>query len=76
MTFSFAMLDVSNGMILAQETQFYPVTKAIFALMGLITPTAPSIACALGVLAMGFLALSLFAASRLLGQKMGQLFKA
>jgi iron(III) transport system permease protein len=76
LTFSFAMLDVSNGMILAQEGSFYPVTKAIYALMGRITPTAPSIACALGVLAMIFLALSLFGASKLLGQKMGQLFKA
>jgi iron(III) transport system permease protein len=76
MTFSFAMLDVSNGMILAQESQFYPLTKAIYALMGRITPTAPSIACALGVLAMIFLGFSLFLASRLLGQKMGQLFRA
>ncbi len=76
LTFSFAMLDVSNGMILAQESQFYPVTKAIYTLMGRITPTAPSIACALGVLSMILLAISLFGASKLLGQKMGQLFKA
>ncbi len=76
MTFSFAMLDVSNGMILAQEWRFFPLTKAIYMLMGRITPTAPSIACALGVLAMIFLAASLFLASKLLGQKMGQLFKA
>lgn len=76
LTFSFAMLDVSSGMILAQEGSFYPVTKAIYALMGRITPTAPSIACALGVLAMLFLALCLAGSSKLLGQKMGQLFKA
>ncbi|MFQ3670205.1 MAG: iron ABC transporter permease [Verrucomicrobiia bacterium] len=76
LTFSFAMLDVSSGMILAQEANFYPVTKAIYVLMGRITPTAPAIACALGVLAMILLGLSLFVASKLLGQKMGQLFKA
>lgn len=76
LTFSFAMLDVSNGMILAQESAFYPVTKAVYLLMGRITPTAPSIACALGVLAMILLAACLFGASKLLGQKMGQLFKA
>jgi len=76
LTFSFAMLDVSNGMILAQESQFYPVTKAIYMLMGRITPVAPSIACALGVLSMILLGFSLFIASKLLGQKMGQLFKA
>ncbi len=76
LTFSFAMLDVSNGMILAQEAPFYPVTKAIYMLMGRITPVAPSIACALGVLSMILLGISLFIASKLLGQKMGQLFKA
>lgn len=76
LTFSFAMLDVSSGMILAQESAFYPVTKAIYTLMGRITPTAPSIACALGVLAMLLLAASLALAAKLLGQKMGQLFKA
>lgn len=76
LTFSFAMLDVSSGMILAQEANFYPVTKAIYVLMGRITPTAPAIACALGVLAMLLLGFSLFVASKLLGQKMGQLFKA
>jgi iron(III) transport system permease protein len=76
MTFSFGMLDVSAGMVLAQESAFYPLTKAIYVLMGRITPTAPSLACAMGVLAMGFLAVSLFLASRLMGQKMGQLFKA
>ena len=70
------MLDVSNGMILAQESPFYPITKAIYALMGRITPTAPSIACALGVLSMVLLAVSLGVASKLLGSKMGQLFKA
>ncbi len=76
MTFSFAMLDVSSGMVLAQERNFFPFTKAIFELMGRITPTAPAIACAMGVLAMLFLALCLWGASKLLGQKMGQLFKA
>lgn len=76
LTFIFAMLDVSNGMILAQETQFYPLTKAIYYVMGRITPTAPAVACALGVLAMGVLAAGLLVASKLLGQKMGRLFRA
>lgn len=76
LTFSFSILDVSNGMILAQEDRFYPVTKAIYALIGRITPVAPSIACALGVLAMVLLGGTLFFASKVLGQKLGQLFKA
>lgn len=75
LTFAFAMLDVSTGMILAQESQFYPITKSIYVLMARITPTAPAIACALGVLAMILLAISFTLASKLLGQKMGQLFK-
>jgi len=76
LTFSFAMLDVSNSLILAQEDRFYPITKAIYSLMGRITPTAPNVACALGVLALLLLALSLYLASKLMGQKMGQLFKS
>lgn len=76
LTFAFAMLDVSTGMILAQESQFFPITKAIYTLMGRITPTAPALASALGVLAMILLATSFYFASKLLGQKMGQLFKA
>jgi hypothetical protein len=34
------------------------------------------VACALGVLALLLLALSLYLASKLMGQKMGQLFKS
>jgi hypothetical protein len=34
------------------------------------------VACALGVFSMILLGISLFSASKLLGQKMGQLFKA
>lgn len=75
LAFSFAMLDVSNGMILAQEEPAYPMTKAIFALVGRITPTSASVACALGVLAMLLLALSLILASRLMGNSLGRLFK-
>jgi iron(III) transport system permease protein len=76
LTFSFAMLEVSDGLILAFKEQYFPLTKAIYQLMGRIEPEAPSIACALGVVGMAILTTSLFAASRLLGKKMGQLFRA
>jgi iron(III) transport system permease protein len=76
LTFIFAMLDVSNGMILAQESQFFPMTKAIYYVMARITPTASAIACALGVLAMVVLGAGLLLAAKLLGQKMGRLFRA
>jgi len=65
MTFSFAMLDVSNGMILAQESTYYPITKAIYALLSEILPSAPSLACALGGLGMAFLGLALWLSSKI-----------
>lgn len=76
LTFSFAMLEVSDSLILAQREQFFPITKAIWQLVGRVDPSAPSIACALGVVGMMILAVSLMVAGRLLGRKMGQLFRA
>ncbi|MBI3881543.1 MAG: iron ABC transporter permease [Verrucomicrobia bacterium] len=76
LTFSFAMLEVSDGLILAAKEQYFPITKMIYQLMGRIEPSAASVACALGVVGMVILTVSLFAASKLLGKKMGQLFRA
>ena len=76
LTFAFAMLEVSDSLILAMREQFFPITKTIYALLGRIEPNAPSVACALGVVGMGILTLSLLFAGRLLGRKMGQLFRA
>jgi iron(III) transport system permease protein len=72
--FSFSMLEVSDSLILAQKTVFYPVTKAIFELSQILG-SGPYIACAFGVWAMLFLACTLGAASILLGKKMGALFR-
>ena len=76
LTFSFAMIEVSDGLILAMKEQFYPITKMIYQLMGRIDPASASVACALGVVGMGVLTISLLAAGRLLGRKLGQLFRA
>ena len=76
LTFSFAMLEVSDGLILAMKENYFPITKMIYQLMGRIDPNAPSVACALGVVGMLILTASLFAAGTLLGKKMGQLFRA
>jgi iron(III) transport system permease protein len=76
LTFSFAMLEVSDGLILAMREQYFPITKMIYQLMGRIEPDAPSIACALGVVGMAILTASLLVAGRILGKKMGQLFRA
>ena len=76
LTFSFAMLEVSDGLILAMKERYFPITKMIYQLMGRIDPNAPSIACALGVVGMIILTCSLLIAGKLLGKKMGQLFRA
>ncbi|HAV61429.1 MAG TPA: ABC transporter permease, partial [Verrucomicrobiales bacterium] len=75
LTFSFAMLEVSDGLILAMREQFFPITKMIYQLMGRIEPEAPAVACALGVVGMVILMGSLLLAGKLLGKKMGQLFR-
>ena len=76
LTFSFAMLEVSDGLILAMREQFFPITKMIWQVMGRIDPGAPGVACALGVVGMFILTVSLLVAGKLLGRKMGQLFRA
>jgi len=76
LTFSYAMLEVSDSLILAMREKFYPVTKTIYALVGRIEPNAVSVASALGVLGMILLTVSLLVASKTLGKKLGQLFRA
>lgn len=76
LTFSFAMLEVSDSLILAMRDQYAPITKMIYNLLGRIEPDAPSVACALGVVGMAILSASLLIAGRILGKKMGQLFRA
>jgi iron(III) transport system permease protein len=76
LTFSFAMLEVSDGLILAMKENFFPITKMIYQLMGRIDPNAPSVACALGVVGMILLTVSLLVAGKLLGRRLGQLFRA
>jgi iron(III) transport system permease protein len=76
LTFSFAMLEVSDSLILAMREQYFPITKMIWQLMGRIDPNAPGLACALGVVGMAILAVSLLVAGKILGKKTGQLFRA
>jgi len=74
LAFSFAMLEVSDSLILAQKQQHYPITKAIYELFQLLGE-GRFIASALGVWAMVFLGLTILAASRILGKKLGALFR-
>ena len=74
LAFSFAMLEVSDSLILAQKQQHFPITKAIYELFQLIGD-GKFLAAALGVWAMVFLGLTIAVASRILGKKMGALFR-
>jgi iron(III) transport system permease protein len=74
LAFSFAMLEVSDSLVLAQRSADYPITKAIFELYQLLGE-GRYIASALGVWAMVFLGITILATSRLLGKKMGALFR-
>ena len=73
--FAFAMLEVSDSLILAFKDEYYPITKAIYALMGRIAD-GPYIASAMGIFGMALLMAGFFLAGRFLGQRMGELFRA
>ena len=72
--FSYAMLDVSDSLILAMKDQFYPLTKAIYALY-LEQGNGELLACSLGMVAMAILSFCILTSSKILGKKMGELFK-
>jgi iron(III) transport system permease protein len=74
LAFSFAMLEVSDSLILAQRESDYPITKAIYSLFERLGD-GPYIASAMGVWAMVLLAVTLVGASILMGKKMGAIFR-
>ena len=73
--FAYAMLDVSDSLILAMKDNYYPMTKAIYSLF-LEQGDGEFIASALGVIAMLILAACIMGASLILGKKMGELFRS
>lgn len=74
LTFAFAMLEVSDSLILALNPSDFPITKAIYVLSKRVGD-GPRIASAMGVLGMAILAFSLVVASRLLGRRFNELFR-
>lgn len=74
LAFSFAMLEVSDSLILAQKQAYYPITKAILELFQLLGD-GKYIASALGVWAMVFLGVTIVGMSLLLGKKLGAIFR-
>jgi iron(III) transport system permease protein len=75
LAFAFAMLEVSDSLVLAQKQAYYPITKAIFELFQLLGD-GRFLASALGTWAMLFLGLVIAGASLLLGRKLGAIFRA
>jgi len=69
------MLEVSDSLLLAQQAEYYPITKAIWELFQRLGD-GPYIASALGVWAMVLLALTILGANQILGKKMGAIFRA
>jgi iron(III) transport system permease protein len=74
LAFAFAMLEVSDSLVLAQKQADYPIAKAIYELANILGE-GPYLAAALGVWAMVFLGLTIAAASRSIGVKLGALFR-
>lgn len=74
LAFSFAMLEVSDSLILAQQEQHYPITKAIYTFADRLGDGL-SIASAMGVWGMALLAITLIGASVLMGKKLGAIFR-
>ena len=74
LAFAFAMLEVSDSLILAQQTAYYPITKAIYELAARLGDGL-YIASALGVWTMLLLIFTILSASALLAKKMGAVFR-
>lgn len=74
LAFAFAMLEVSDSLILAQKQAYWPITKAIYELFQRLGD-GPYVASALGVWAMALLTLTILLANDLLGKRMGAIFR-
>jgi len=74
LAFSFAMLEVSDSLILAQQEADYPITKAIYAFSERLGD-GHGIASAMGVWGMALLTVTLVGASVMLGKKLGAIFR-
>ena len=77
LTFAFAVLEVSDSLILAQTQDYYPITKQIFRLATSTgSPEATNQAAAMGVYGMAMLGGTLGLASILMGKRLGTIFRA
>ena len=76
LTFSFAMLEVSDSLVLAQLPEHFPITKEIYSQAVSANVDANNIGAALGVIGMAVLGGALGIAALLLGKRLGAIFRA
>jgi iron(III) transport system permease protein len=76
LTFAFAMLEVSDSLILAQQHAHYPITKEIYKQAASGNVDAASVASALGVYGMLLLGGTFAVAGALMGRRLGAIFRA
>lgn len=74
LAFAFAMLEVSDSLILAQRQEHFPITKAIYMLNERLGD-GQALASAMGVWGMALLATTLLAASIFMGRRLGAVFR-
>jgi iron(III) transport system permease protein len=63
LTFAYSMIEVSDSLLLALESKFYPISKAIYAMMG--RPDGLEVASALGVIVMVLMLLTFYLSERI-----------
>lgn len=73
LTFAFAVLEVSDSLILAASPDVIPIAQAIFRL---VQSAKLFPACALGVVGMLMLTVTFMLVNKLLGKQLGSLFRA
>ncbi len=74
LAFAFAMLEVSESLMLAFRREHYPIAKAIYTLVGRIDD-GPFVASAMGILGMVFLLVCFLLAARFMGRRLGEVFR-
>ena len=75
LVFSECMIEVSTSLMLALREEYFPMTKAIYEVSTNLA-VGPELASALGVILMIIVSLSMIITSKLMGAKMGELFRA
>ncbi len=72
--FAYAMLEVSDSLILALREKFFPITKTIYILFNSVSGGF-YIASALGILGMVILTCAILIGGKILGKKFGEMFR-